>query len=228
MFRKRVPKTQRACEGKSRVDIACIRWVDSKYQNWNEQGMLQVTCRKSEIHRGARKGVHHFKGWSKYLFPHLQRNRLLSTPINQRVSKMPQHLKDKPLFWSDLLGHMGVQGIFHRRSEDITSQRPWRSTPWWKGCRSSDGSGLRFPHGGWSPELHTVDGCESLHQLRGGKHPMLFIGLQPPKLVQDFFHHSTDVRWVWSGLVDLLMVNDEWNRTMGQNWLPEDWSVSGS
>ena len=124
MFRKGVPKTQRACEGKSRVDTACRRWVDSKYQNWSEQGMLQVTCRKSEIHRGARKGVHLFKGWTKYLFPHLQRNRLLST-INQRVSKMPQHLKDKPLFgqicwatWELKAFSIGDLRILHHSAPD--------------------------------------------------------------------------------------------------------------
>ena len=36
--------------------------------------------------------------------------------------------------------------------------------------------------------VDTADGCEILHQLIGGKHPILMIYRVSTKAVQDFFH----------------------------------------
>jgi len=45
--------------------------------------------------------------------------------------------------------------------------------------------------------MTTVDGCEILHQLIGGKHPIIF-RFQPSKVVQDFatIHSRTQVRYI--------------------------------
>jgi hypothetical protein len=57
----------------------------------------------------------------------------------------------------------------------------------------------------------TVDGCEILHQLIGGKHPIILDGFQPSfwtfLVVQDFFHSSMMFN---AELLDTVVIPTQW------------------
>ena len=125
------------------------------------------------------------------------------------------------LFWCSLgtrvLTHPHIFHISHLflQPESPVRAEPWRPPPleMWRWCSSGP------PLGCWpwnapgtskrvaiQPLVDPVDGCEILHQLIGGKHPIIYRVSTIRLVVQDFAGPSTGncpvskTLWVWNNL----------------------------